>query len=174
MANSDLSFFLLYFQVYNAHAREYIKKMLKIHSRISTGWIFDIVRGQWEFYSYFLSQHITCFKRILGKIIFLHRNTTCLFWYNAQILWAFCARTGKATMHHQCNITCLWLSTSSASPNHETSLCSPTNQISICGCSHAKKERGRPMRNEPPPSPCILHTRQSPSEKCQRTGNQSL
>lgn len=37
-----------------------------------------------------------------------------------------------------------------------------------------RKKREKPMRNGPPLSPRILHTRQSPSEKCQRTGNQSL
>lgn len=77
------------------------------------------------------------------------------------------------TLHHQCNLTPLCFCIGSDLPNHETSLFSPTNRITFSRCSHAEKEFGRPMRNGPP-SPRIMRTQRSPSEKHQQTGNHSL
>lgn len=114
--------------------------------------------------SFYILHEISKKFWIYFRLVFLYnsKNNVLIFlWCNIQL------------QSYQCNITCLWLSTSSALPNHETSLFSPASQISIYGCSHAKKGGGA-MRNGPPPSPHSLHSRQSPSEKCQRTGNQSL
>lgn len=103
-------------------------------------------------------QHQKLFERISGKV-FPHgsKNQNKSFMVKHVFLKDFVPKIEYVTMHHWCSITCLWLSTSSASSNHETSIFPATNQISISGCSHAKKER-TPMRNDPPPSPCILHT----------------
>lgn len=114
------------------------------------------------------SQFKTSTSKGLGKILILY-STKSTGW----IFGKFCAKPLKATRHLQCTIAYLLPPIGSDLPNHETTLFSPANKISIYGCSRAEKGRGRPMRNGPS-SPCIMHTRQSLSGKRQQTGNQSL